>query len=47
MIDQLVERLRIPTDEAAPLLAAAHGRARRLLPLRDDNAFGAVGKAGA
>jgi uncharacterized tellurite resistance protein B-like protein len=47
MIDELVERLRIPTDEAAPLLAAAHGRARRLLPLRDANAGDAASKPGA
>lgn len=33
VIDQLLERLRIPEEEAAPILAAAHARARRLLPL--------------
>lgn len=38
LIDQLLERLHIPTEEAAPLLAAAHARARRLLPLRDGSA---------
>jgi uncharacterized tellurite resistance protein B-like protein len=35
VIDELVVRLRISRDEAAPLLAAAHGRARKLAPLRD------------
>jgi uncharacterized tellurite resistance protein B-like protein len=35
IIDQLVDRLRIPTDEATRLLTAAHARAERLLPLRD------------
>ena len=29
LIDELVERLRIPEADAAPLLAAAHGHARR------------------
>jgi uncharacterized tellurite resistance protein B-like protein len=33
LIDQLIERLRIPVGEAAPLLAVAHARARRLAPL--------------
>lgn len=31
LIDELLQRLRISQEEAAPLLAAAHGRARRLL----------------
>jgi uncharacterized tellurite resistance protein B-like protein len=47
VIDELVERLRIPTEEAAPLLAAAHGRARKLLPMRDDNAGGTASRPGA
>lgn len=38
IIDDLVGRLRIPAAEAAPLLAAAHGRARRLAPARADRA---------
>lgn len=38
LIDQLLERLHISTEEAAPLLAAAHARARRLLPVRDGTA---------
>jgi uncharacterized tellurite resistance protein B-like protein len=33
IIDQLVERLRIPVGDAAPILAVAHARARRLAPL--------------
>ena len=33
LIDELVARLRIGAPEAAPLLAAAHARARRLSPL--------------
>ncbi|MDB4990172.1 MAG: hypothetical protein JWN04_5350 [Myxococcaceae bacterium] len=40
IIDQLLSRLRIPQDEAAPLLAAAHARARKLLPIRDLNKAG-------
>jgi uncharacterized tellurite resistance protein B-like protein len=35
VIDELVQRLRIPQEQAAPLLAAAHGRAKRLAPLRE------------
>lgn len=38
LIDELVSRLHISQDEAAPLLAAAHGRARRLAGLRDSHA---------
>jgi uncharacterized tellurite resistance protein B-like protein len=42
VIDDLVTRLRIPQEEAAPLLAAAHGRARKLSSLhRSDAAPGA------
>ena len=33
LIDELVHRLRIKQEEAAPLLAAAHARARKLTPL--------------
>ena len=33
LIDELVGRLRISEAEAAPILAAAHARARRLAPL--------------
>jgi len=47
MIDELVQRLHIPTEDAAPLLAAAHGRARRLLPVRDDSAGADAGPSGA
>jgi len=35
LIDDLIERLRIPRDEAEPLLVAAHERAKLLLPIRD------------
>ncbi len=35
VIDQLVERLHIPAEQAAPLLASAHARAKRLAPLRE------------
>jgi uncharacterized tellurite resistance protein B-like protein len=35
VIDELVERLRIPPEQAAPLLAAAHARAKKLAPLRE------------
>ncbi|HEY6877247.1 MAG TPA: hypothetical protein VI299_04470 [Polyangiales bacterium] len=35
VIDELVTRLRISQQQAAPLLAAAHGRARKLAPLRE------------
>jgi uncharacterized tellurite resistance protein B-like protein len=35
VIDELVKRLHISQEEAAPLLAAAHGRARKLAPLRE------------
>jgi uncharacterized tellurite resistance protein B-like protein len=35
LIDELVRRLHIAQEDAAPLLAAAHGRARRLAPLRE------------
>ena len=38
LIDDLVARLRIPTPDAAPLLAVAHARARRLAPLLGDHA---------
>jgi uncharacterized tellurite resistance protein B-like protein len=46
LIDDLVERLHIPSEEAAPLVAAAHARARRLLPVRD-GAVSASSEAGA
>jgi uncharacterized tellurite resistance protein B-like protein len=46
LIDELVERLHIPHDEAARLLVAAHGRARRLLPVRDSTPEGPTGEAG-
>jgi uncharacterized tellurite resistance protein B-like protein len=35
VIDELVGRLHIPPEQAAPLLAAAHARARKLAPLRE------------
>jgi uncharacterized tellurite resistance protein B-like protein len=35
VIDELIERLRIPEEEAVSLLAAGHERARRLGPLRN------------
>lgn len=35
VIDELLVRLRISQQQAAPLLAAAHGRARKLAPLRE------------
>jgi uncharacterized tellurite resistance protein B-like protein len=38
LIDELVARLHIPAEEAGPLLAAAHARARRLAPVRDASA---------
>lgn len=38
LIDDLVARLRIAASEAAPLLAAAHARARRLSPLLHERA---------
>lgn len=38
LIDQLLERLRISESEAAPILAAAHARARRLAPLLGEQA---------
>ena len=38
LIDELVHRLRIGQEEAAPLLAAAHARARKLTPLLEQHA---------
>ena len=38
LIDELCHRLRIKEDEAAPLLAAAHARARKLTPLLEHRA---------
>lgn len=38
LIDELVHRLRITQEEVAPLLAAAHARARRLTPLLEQRA---------
>ena len=38
LIDELVHRLRIKQEEAAPLLAAAHARARKLTPLLEQRA---------
>jgi uncharacterized tellurite resistance protein B-like protein len=35
VLDELVGRLHIPQEQAAPLLAAAHARARKLAPLRE------------
>ncbi|HEX5658024.1 MAG TPA: hypothetical protein VFX59_12550 [Polyangiales bacterium] len=35
VIDELVGRLHVPPEEAAPLLAAAHARAKKLAPLRE------------
>jgi uncharacterized tellurite resistance protein B-like protein len=35
VIDELVTRLHIPQEQAAPLLAAAHARAKKLAPLRE------------
>ncbi len=36
VIDQLVDRLKIPENEADALIAAAHTRAKRLLDLLED-----------
>jgi uncharacterized tellurite resistance protein B-like protein len=38
LIDELCARLRIAATDAAPLLAAAHARARRLTPLLEKQA---------
>jgi uncharacterized tellurite resistance protein B-like protein len=38
LIDELVHRLRIKQEEAAPLLCAAHARARKLTPLLEQRA---------
>ena len=38
VIDELLARLRIGEEDASPLLAAAHARARKLIPVRDQSA---------